>query len=200
MNKSKIESRIQLTPFMTDNELVKLCLKDNAQAQRELYVKYASVMMGICYRYTKSMEDAEDVLQEAFIKVFKNLKQYSGEGELGGWVRRIMVNTALTYIKKHRRYTVDMDYDKMPLQPVSNDEPDIHLNQKELADLIRQLPAGYQTVFNLHAVEGFSHIEIGQLLGINENTSRSQYSRARSTLIGWLNKQSSSENLQKAYV
>jgi RNA polymerase sigma factor (sigma-70 family) len=185
---------------MTDKELLKLCLKDDAQAQRQLYANYANVMMGVCYRYTKSVEDAEDVLQEAFIKVFKNLKQFSGEGELGGWIRRIMVNTALTYIKKHRRYTIEMDYDKMPMQPVSNDEADLHLNQKELADMIRKLPTGYQTVFNLHAVEGFSHIEIGQMLGINENTSRSQYSRARSTLIGWLNTQSSSENLQKAYV
>src|ERR1700741_2583092 len=171
---------------MDPHRLVRDCLKGKASAQRELYELYSEGMLGICYRYTKSMVDAEDVLQEGFIKVYKNLHQYKFEGELGGWIRRIMVNTAINYLKKNTRYQVDLSFLDNGLHPVSDDDPGTLMNAKELADLIRQLPTGYQTIFNLHAVEGFSHVEIGKILGINEGTSRSQYSRARALLISWL--------------
>jgi len=144
----------------------------------------------VCYRYTKSMVDAEDVLQEGFIMVFKNLHQFNFTGELGGWVRRIMVNTAINYLKKHSRYQTELLFTEGVLHPVSDDDPEVSLSTKELADLIRQLPPGYQTIFNLHAVEGYSHVEIGKILGINEGTSRSQYARARSLLISWIKKMS----------
>ena len=123
--------------------------------------------------------DAEDVLQEGFVKVFNNLHQYRNEGELGAWVRRIMVNTALTYLKQHKRYSGDLSYEEMNLHPVSAENPDINLEVKQLADLIRQLPTGCQAIFNFHAVEGYTHVEIGEILGIHEGTSRSQYARAR---------------------
>ena len=174
---------------MDYNLLVKECLKGKGGAQRQLYELFAESMLGICYRYTKSMTDAEDVLQEGFIKVFKYLHQYKSEGELGGWIRRIMVNTALTYLKQNKRYQSDLSFLDNGLHPVSNDNPDVALNAKDLAELIRQLPTGYQTIFNLHAVEGYSHVEIGKMLGIKEATSRSQYSRARSLLISWINTQ-----------
>lgn len=172
---------------MDPHQLVKDCLKGKPAAQRELYSLFAENMLGVCYRYTKSVEDAEDVLQDGFIKVFKNLHQYKFEGELGGWIRRIMVNTAINYLKKNSRYQSELSFTDTGLHPVTDNNPEMRLNAKELAELIRQLPTGYQTIFNLHAVEGFSHVEIGKLLGINEGTSRSQYARARSLLINWIN-------------
>jgi RNA polymerase sigma-70 factor (ECF subfamily) len=172
-------------------KLIKDCLGGKPAAQRALYEEFAGSMLGLCYRYTKSMADAEDVLQEGFIKVFRFLHQYKKEGELGAWVRRIMVNTAINYLKRNRNYQADLSFTDDPgLHPVSTDNPDVRLDAKALADLIRQLPPGYQTIFNLYAVEGYSHIEIGEMLGISNVTSRSQYSRARALLITWLEKES----------
>jgi RNA polymerase sigma-70 factor (ECF subfamily) len=171
---------------MDQYQLVRECLKGKPAAQRELYHQFAENMLGICYRYTKSLTDAEDVMQEGFIKVFKNLHQFKFEGELGGWIRRIMVNTAINYLKKNSRYQSELAFTDAGLHPVTDDNPEFHMNAKELAELIRQLPTGYQTIFNLHAVEGFSHVEIGKMLGINEGTSRSQYARARGLLINWI--------------
>ena len=173
---------------MDSYRLVKECLKGRPEAQRQLYDEYAEVMLGVCYRYTKSFADAEDVMQEGFIKVFRNLAQFRFQGELGAWIRRIMVNTALNYLKQNKNYQSDLSYFDNGMHPVSDDNPDVNLLARDLADLIRQLPTGYQTIFNLHAVEGYSHVEIGKMLGINEGTSRSQYARARQLLITWLEK------------
>ncbi len=171
---------------MDERKLVKECLKGMPQAQRQLYDCFAQTMLGICYRYTKSINDAEDVLQEGFVKVFTNLQQYRFEGDLGAWIRQVMVRTALNYLKKNKRYSSELSYDEINLHPVSEDNPLMQLQAKDLADLIRQLPTGYQAIFNLHAIEGFTHVEIGAMLGINEGTSRSQYARARALLINWL--------------
>ena len=174
--------------IMDTQKLVKDCIRGIPAAQRQLYDHFAETMLGICYRYTKSMDDAEDVLQDGFVKVFRNLGQYKYEGELGGWIRRIMVTTALNFLKKNSRYNHEFSFDNENLHPVADDNPEIKMTGKELADLLRQLPVGYQTIFNLHAVEGFSHVEIGKMLGINEGTSRSQYARARALLISWIKK------------
>ncbi|WEK38131.1 MAG: RNA polymerase sigma factor [Candidatus Pseudobacter hemicellulosilyticus] len=185
---------------MDYSRLVKECIKGRPAAQQQLYEHFAESMLGVCYRYTKSMADAEDVLQEGFIKVFMHLGQFKSEGELGGWIRRIMVNTALNYLKKNSRYQNDLSFSDAGLHPVSGDNPEVLLNAKDLAELVRQLPTGYQTIFNMHAVEGFSHVEIGKILGINEGTSRSQYARARGLLINWLKKQSMEESKHESYV
>lgn len=177
-----------LTIGMDDQLLVKNCLKGNREAQHLLYERHAEYMLGVCYRYTKSMSDAEDVLQDGFIKVFRNLHQYKSDGELGAWIRRIMVNTAINYLKQQSRTRADLSFSEANLHPVASDNPEINLTVKELAELIRQLPTGYQTIFNLHAVEGYTHVEIGELLGIHEGTSRSQYARARGLLITWIKK------------
>jgi RNA polymerase sigma-70 factor (ECF subfamily) len=174
---------------MDDRRLVKECLQGNAAAQRQFYEQFAPTMLAICYRYTKSVADAEDVLQEGFVKAFRSLQQYKGDGELGGWLRRIMVTTAINYLKKHSRYQTELLFSDEQLHAVSSYQPEVALSAKELADLIRQLPAGYQTIFNLHAVEGYTHVEIGQMLGIKEGTSRSQYARARALLIQWIEQQ-----------
>ncbi len=176
---------------MDEQMLVRDCLKLKPEAQRMLYEHFAPVMLGVCYRYTKSITDAEDVLQDGFVKVYKHLSQFKSEGELGAWIRRIMIHTALNYLKTNRRYRNDLLFDDMPLHPVSTDDPLIQLQAKELSELIRQLPTGYQTIFNLYAVEGYSHLEIASMLGISDGTSRSQYARARALLIEWIKKLSS---------
>lgn len=168
---------------MPTKELIKDCIKNKKEAQQQLYNLYASSMLGICYRYTKSIEDAEDILQEGFIKVFTKIHQFKNDGDLGAWIRRIMVNTAINYLQKHSRYKKEMQVDDMKLHPVSNENPAINLDTKELVELIRQLPSGYQTVFNLVAIEGYDHMEVSAILGMNINTVRSNYSRARAVLI-----------------
>ncbi len=168
---------------MTDAQLTALCLQQNRQAQKRLYDLYADTMLGLCYRYTKSLADAEDVLQEGFVKVFTNLKQYKGKGDLGGWIRRIMVNTSINYLRQHSRYRNELLQDPPALHPVGQESPEITIDTKDLIELIRELPLGYQTIFNLVAIEGYNHIEVAELLQISEHTSRSQYSRARAVLI-----------------
>ena len=175
---------------MEDYQLVKDCVHGVPAAQKQLYDTYSDKMLAVCYRYTKSMADAEDILQEGFVKVFRYLEQYKFHGELGAWIRRIMVNTAINYLKKNSRYQQELAFTDIGLHPISKDDPEASLHAKELAELIRQLPPGYQIIFNLHAVEGYSHVEIGKILGINEGTSRSQYARARALLISWIRKMS----------
>ncbi len=194
---SSYDCQSEYLNYMDHQRLVKECLKGKPQAQRELYEHFAEIMLGVCYRYTRSMRDAEDVLQEGFIKVFHHLKQYKQEGELGAWIRRIMVNTALNYLKRHRKYQEEMFFTEEYLHPVADDDPAVRLQTKEIADLIRQLPQGYQVIFNLHAVEGYSHVEIGEMLGISDGTSRSQYSRARNLLITWIEKYTSEKKKEK---
>lgn len=182
---------------MDYKRLVKDCLKGIPDAQRQLYEHFAETMLGVCYRYTKSVKDAEDVLQEGFIKVFNNLHQYRFDGELGGWIRSVMVRTALNYLKKNKRYNTELAFEDTGLHPVYEQNPVMMLEAKEIASLIRQLPVGYQTIFNLHAVEGFSHVEIGGMLGISDGTSRSQYSRARNLLINWIEKKTGETKMKR---
>lgn len=180
---------------MDEHQLVKSCLKGKPAAQKELYDRFAEQMLGVCYRYTKSLADAEDVLQDGFVKVYRHLHTYKSEGPLGAWIRRIMVTTALNFLKKHSRYRTDLSFDNNDaLHPVVDNDAEVKMTARELAELIRQLPTGYQTIFNLHAVEGFTHVEIGSMLGISDGTSRSQYARARSLLISWVEKKSQIKN------
>lgn len=174
--------------MLNAREVVAKCLKNKAAAQKQLYDAFAPQMLAICYRYTKNSTEASDVMQEAFVRVFKNLHQWKGEGEIGAWIRRIMVNTALNWLRDHRQ----MQWSDDRSLPETSDIQSVitpleKLEAREIADLIRKLPPGYQTVFNLHAIEGYAHAEIAQLLGINEATSRSQYLRARKQLAQWIN-------------
>lgn len=182
---------------MDYTSLVKDCLKKKPRAQKEMYEQFAPAMLGVCYRYTKSITDAEDVLQEGFIKIFLHLSEYRSTGELGAWIRRIMVTTALNYLKKNKRYRSELVFAEMPLHPVSDENPVIKLEAKQLSELIRQLPTGFQTIFNLHAIEGYTHAEIGEILGITDGTSKSQYARARYLLIEWIEKYSSCSNQEQ---
>ena len=181
---------------MDHKQLIKECLKGNGTAQRLLYQEFAEPMLGVCYRYTKSFKDAEDVLQDGFVKVFNSLSGYKYEGELGAWIRRIMVNTALNFLKKNKRYQDELVFTDNYLHPITNQDPAVLMEAKQIAGLIRQLPAGYQTIFNLHAIEGYTHVEIGEMLGITDSTSRSQYARARALLISWIEKHSEDKKMK----
>lgn len=162
----------------TQDELVKGCLQGEAGAQKELYSKYASKMLSVCMRYIRSKDDAEDVMITGFMKVFEKVGQYSGEGNFEGWMRRIMVNEALMWIRKNKYMYLEVDSELAPPEP-NLSLLENHLHEEDLLEMIRKLPEGYRTVFNLYTIEGYSHKEIGEMLGINENTSKSQLSRAR---------------------
>lgn len=168
---------------MTDEELIRGCIKEDSTCQRELFNRYASRMLGVCYRYARTAADAEDILQDAFIKVFDKMHQFKFEGSFEGWIRRIMVNTAL---KKYslRRYEKEVVGYEIKDKDESGMEPSAyaHLTQKEILELINNLPDGYRLIFNLYVMEGFQHEEIAEMLGIQPGTSRSQLVKARTML------------------
>lgn len=169
---------VSKTAEMTEEQLVDGCKKAGPVAQRELYDRYSRRMFGVCLRYAASREEAEDLLQEAFLTVFEKISSYKGSGSLEGWIRRVVVNTALQHFRKQKLTWVDVE--NAPDIPAGEE---VSLETKELLRMIQELPTGFRTVFNLYAIEGYSHAEIGSLLGISENTSKSQYSRARAQLM-----------------
>ncbi|MEL7117863.1 MAG: sigma-70 family RNA polymerase sigma factor [Bacteroidota bacterium] len=175
-----------------DQQLVKKCLSKNSKAQSQLYNKYRIRMYGICMRYASCEAEAQDFLQEGFIKVFNNLHQYRGEGALGKWIERVIVNRIISILRK-KKMVLD---DSVSLDQISVavEEPIKSSQSKadQLIQLVQQLPSGYRAVFNLYALEGYSHSEISTILNISESTSRSQYYRAKTTIQNLL-KQSKSQ-------
>ena len=161
-----------------ESDLISGCINGDRKMQRELYERYSAKMFGVCLRYAGSTEEAEDILQEGFIKVFKKIGSYRGEGSFEGWIRRIFVNTA---IEQFRRKTY--------LQPITEREENSveatylsvldNLAEKDIVKLVQQLSPGYRTVFNMYVVEGYTHRQIAEALGISEGTSKSQLSRAK---------------------
>lgn len=166
--------------MLSEEELIEGCQKNNRAAQRALYERYCRKMMVVCMRYAKSVAEAEDILQEAFVKVFHGIKNFRRESKLETWMTRIMVNTALNAQRK-KLYLfpmVDIEETNLPEEEISLSG--IHV--KQLLEMIQALPQGCQIVFNLFAIEGFSHKEIAEQLGISEGTSKSQFARAKSLL------------------
>ena len=168
---------------MTEEDLIRGCIREEAACQREVFNRYASRMLGVCNRYARNAADAEDILQDAFIKIFDKIHQFKFEGSFEGWVRRIMVNTAL---KKYslRRYDKEVVGYEIKDRDESGMEPSAyaHLTQKEILELINNLPDGYRLIFNLFVIEGFQHEEIAEMLHIQPGTSRSQLVKARTML------------------
>lgn len=164
-----------------DTELIDGCRKQDRHAQRFLFEHYSGRMLGLCCRYVKDRMDAEDVMVTAFTKVFERIRQFKGEGSFEGWVRRIMVNESLTYLRKNKSMYLETDIEAADREPDYN-KLDSELEAEDLRKLIADLPTGYRIVFNLYAVDGFSHQEIADQLGVSENTSKSQLSRARALL------------------
>jgi RNA polymerase sigma factor (sigma-70 family) len=164
-------------PF-SDDQLLDGCIRDQRLAQEALYKKYAPTMFGICLRYAVDRPQAEDIMQEGFVKVFTHIKQFRREGSFEGWMKRIFVNTAIEWLRKNSVMNQMLDVDVTPLNRVQPDDFH-HLSAKDLLGFVQSLAPGYRTVFNLYAIEGYSHKEIGEMLGISEGTSKSQFARAR---------------------
>lgn len=167
---------------MTEEAMLNGCLNNKASAQQELYKKYNSRMMAVCYRYAKNRDDAEDMLQEGFIKVFTQIRQFRSEGPLEGWIRKVVVHTCINILKKNKKFSESVDIIFARGVKINEEDVPSVLQAKQIIEYIRMMPAGYRTVLNLYAIEGYSHREIGELLEIEESTSRSQYTRARAML------------------
>lgn len=157
-------------------------MKGNAKAQRTLYEMFKVPMFRLCLRYANNRQTAEDILQDGFIVVFRDLKQYTGKGALGGWIRKVMVNVALQHIRKHSKLFAIEELDSA--YHLSSKDESIYeqLGAKELTGLIQQLPDGYRMVFNLYVIEGYAHKEIADLLGISASTSKSQLFKGKAHL------------------
>ncbi len=167
---------------MNETELITKCLNNDTSAQSRLYSRFAPKMFGVCLRYADDYETAKDYLQEAFISVFTMLHTYSGNGSFEGWIRRIVVNTALQNLRKnsiidYKYELTDVDFSEFQTEHIIES-----ISAGELVNIIATLPKGFRTVFNLYAIEGYSHKEIAEMLDISEEGSRSQYSRARKSL------------------
>lgn len=168
---------------MNENELIRGCIREEPLCQKQVFDRYSGRMLGVCNRYARNSADAEDILQEAFIKVFDKIHQFKFEGSFEGWIRKIVVNTALKkysvirYEKEVSGYEVT-DRDENGIDPAAYS----HLSEKDLKDLINNLPDGYRLIFNLYVIEGYQHDEIARMLGIQAGTSRSQLVKARTML------------------
>lgn len=161
-----------------EEELVRDCKKGKNSAHRDIYARYSSRMYPICLRYLKNEMDAEEVLINAFMRVFEKIDQFEGKGSFEGWIRKITVNEALLYLRKNKSLYLEVDIDMLNYEPDLNFS-EKHLEAEDLLHMVAKLPPGYNAVFNLYAIEGYSHKEIADMLGISENTSKSQLSRAR---------------------
>lgn len=171
----------------SEEQLRKDCLKGKPQAQRELYERFAPKMLAVCFRYIHDREEAEHVMIGGMVKVFEKLSQFQSEGSFEGWIRRIMANESLMYLRKNKNMSLQKEL-SITEQELNYEHLEDAMSADELLHLINELPVGYRTVFNLYAIEGFSHKEIADMLDINENTSKSQLSRARKYLQAELQK------------
>lgn len=167
---------------LQEEELIEGCIAGKRSAQNRLFDKYAPKMLGVCYRYAQTEHDAEDIMQDGFVKVFKNIEKFRRESSLETWIKRVMINTALNFLKSTQKLRMQAD-----ISAVENDS-DFSMNQWSSIDAslimecIHKLPAGYRVVLNMFAIEGYSHKEIAQQLNITESTSRSQFARAKALL------------------
>jgi len=167
---------------MTEEMMLQGCLDNLSIAQEALYNRFSPRMLGVCYRYARNREDAEDMLQEGFMKVYSQIHQYKGSGALEGWIRKIIVHTCINILKKNKKFSDSVDLVHASSIQISENNIPSMLQAKQVVECIRLLPIGYRTVLNLYAIEGFSHKEISAILEIEESTSRSQYTRARALL------------------
>lgn len=177
----KIQSMLRINKSLTEEELIEGCRKAKPSAQRKLYDRLAPKMLGVCMRYINDKEEAEHVMIGGLVKVFEKLDQFQDKGSFEGWVRRIVVNDCLMYIRKNRNMSLQKDLEEEDSNPNLKVIED-SMESQDLLKIINELPIGYKTIFNLYAIEGYSHAEIAKQLDINENTSKSQLSRARKWL------------------
>ncbi|TAE14592.1 MAG: sigma-70 family RNA polymerase sigma factor [Bacteroidetes bacterium] len=167
---------------MTEQELIHGCQRQDAYCQHLLFRQYSEKFMGVCVRYAIDNAEAEDILQEGFIRIFRYIHQFKGEGSFEGWMRRIVVNCALKVIQKRKIHFVEANEVTLSATPQIHATALDQLSAQDILRLVNALPPGYKTVFNLIVVEGFSHEEVAELLGIQASTSRSQLVKARKML------------------
>jgi RNA polymerase sigma factor (sigma-70 family) len=175
--------------MVNDLEIIKGCAKHDRKAQQMLYDKYSRFLLGVCMRYATDRSEAEDILQDSFLKIFFSIGDFSGTGSFAGWMRKVAVNTSITHYHKNlkHRYHIEIEEYVSVETGTSSFEEDLFTSD-ELFKVMNDLPAGYRMVFNLYAVEGYKHKEIAEMLGIDTNTSKSQYSRAKAVLRDKLEK------------
>ena len=168
-----------------ENELIQLAVENNRQAQQKIYVKFSPKMLSVCRQYIKDLHQAEDVMITAFMKVFTNLKNFEHKGSFEGWIRRVMINECISFIRvqKKVKFIEDENYFEETYNNIES-----QFSVEDIQFLIDSLPEGYKVVFNLYAIEGYKHQEISQMLGISEGTSKSQLSHARKVLQGNISK------------
>jgi RNA polymerase sigma-70 factor (ECF subfamily) len=162
-----------------ENEIILLAIENNRFAQQKIYAKFSSRMLSVCRQYIKDIHQAEDIMITAFMKVFTNLKQFEKKGSFEGWIRRIMINECISYIRVQKKVSF-LEEENYSEDSFNNIESQFSV--EDIQFLIDSLPNGYKIIFNLYAIEGFKHKEIASLLGINEGTSKSQLSQARKIL------------------
>ena len=166
----------------TDQHIIKGCKNGDPQSQKLLYEKYKAMLFGICLRYAKDRMEAEDFLQEGFIRIYRDLYQFQPKSELGAWLRKVMVNCCLRQIQKNKLKFTDVDWSQFANQYEVTEEQSDLSKEKMLIKMIQQLPSGYRMIFNMYVMEGFTHQEIASYLDISVNTSKSQLSRAKTHL------------------
>lgn len=182
-------------------EIIQECIHGNASAQSKLYKMFANKMLGVCMRYCNSIDDAKDVMQEGFVKVFTTLHKFKGNSSVTTWITRIMMNTAIDHFRKNRKLQFTESFDKHSNEAI--DFEDTHevvnepLSVDELMSLVQQLPTGYRVVFNMYAIDEMSHRDIANYLGISEGTSKSQLARARKQLQIWVNEKQIKQSLNQ---
>ncbi len=160
------------------------CKKNKRKSQVLLYNQYAPMLLGLCSRYVNDKAEAEDILQESFLKIFRNIKEYTGKGHFEKWMAKIVVNTAITHFHKEKKhYYHDEIDDVKDFEYQTNYSPQSELQAQELSNLLKTMPEGYRMIFNLYAIEGYKHKEIAEKLNIDESTSKTQYLRAKNWII-----------------
>lgn len=181
--------------YHSELDLIQGCIKGKKRAQEQMYKLYAPKMFSICMRYIKAQENAEECLSNGFIKIFDKIETKRQESSLEGWIRKIIVNECLQFIRKQKSDYLYLD--ELNKEPFNEDiEPDIDTHT--IFEAVRMLPSGYRTIFNLYAIENYKHIEIAEQLNISINTSKSQYSKAKKMLQGILVKQGEIHKLRES--
>ena len=174
---------------MSDQQIIEGCASHERKAQQVLYDKYSHFLLGVCLRYARDKAEAEDILQDSFLKIFSNIKDFSGTGSFIGWLRKVAVNTAITHYHKNLKYRYHVDIEEyVSVETGTTSFEEDFFTSDELYKVLNELPTGYRMVFNLYAVEGYKHKEIAEILGVDTNTSKSQYSRAKAVIRDKLEK------------
>jgi RNA polymerase sigma factor (sigma-70 family) len=187
--------------MLDEKEIIEGCRRNERKAQKALYERYASILLGVCIRYSGRRDEAEDILQDGLIKVYFNIKEFAGKGSFINWMKKIMVNTAITHYHRNLKHQYHQDIEDIREKDIDG----VSLNtseftREELFNVIKDLPHGYRLIFNLYAIEGYKHKEIAEMLEIDVNTSKSQYSRAKALIrrkLGTLRKIAEKTNEQE---